>query len=216
MGGWGGWRFAIGSTIMLKNAGDETLNVYCIFDSDYHIPPDILKRYGEAEKKNISLHVWRKKELENYLINPDVIYRTAIKNNRKAESSLNVKLISDKINELCEEMKTEVIDDFVTEIMKYYRMDNEIIDFMNNKTQKYEGKNANRLARKYVASRWDNKVGIIPGKRLIKELNKWLSDDHKCNINANSLALEFNKYEIDPEMKSVLSRIENLKLFDKV
>lgn len=212
MGGWGGWRFAVGSTIMLKNAGDETLKVYCIFDSDYHIPPDISKRYEEASKKSIFLHIWKKKELENYLIHPEVIYRTAIKNNPKAKASLNVELIINKINEVCENMKHEVEDDYSSEILKFYRLDNEIVDFMDsNKILKYEGKNANKLARKYVSGRWsEDKTAVVPGKSLIKELNRWLSQEHKCNVNANNLAIEFKKYEIDTEMKKVLTRIENL------
>src|SRR5690606_2382319 len=36
IGGWGGWNRAVGTKLMLKNAGDENIIVYCLFDSDYH------------------------------------------------------------------------------------------------------------------------------------------------------------------------------------
>lgn len=218
MGGWGGWRFAIGSTMMLKNAGDENLMIYCLFDSDYHIPPDIEARYQEALKKGINLHIWKKKELENYLLNPTVIYRVAFSRTRPdLRNKLSEKLISNKLDEICENMRQEIEDDYSSEISKYYRNQHEIIDFMNNgKKLKYEGKNANVLARKYVDHRWKtDKLSVCPGKRLIKEVNKWLSADFKCSINSNILANEFQTSEICQEMSSTLVKIEQLKSFEK-
>jgi hypothetical protein len=35
LGGWGGWSYALGSSMLLKNSGGETIAVYCILDSDY-------------------------------------------------------------------------------------------------------------------------------------------------------------------------------------
>jgi len=36
IGGWGGWRYALGSSLTLKNAAGSEIKIYCILDSDYH------------------------------------------------------------------------------------------------------------------------------------------------------------------------------------
>ena len=70
IGGWGGWAYAVGSEIFLENAAGEGIVTYCILDSDYHVREEIDQRLKEAKGKNISLHIWQKKELENYLLVP--------------------------------------------------------------------------------------------------------------------------------------------------
>lgn len=213
MGGWGGWRYAIGSSMMMKNAGDEKLKVYTLFDSDYHLPAEISDRYEEASKKGILLHVWYKKELENYLINPEVIYRAAVNNNSKALGTLKLQDVKDKIDTLCEEMRRDVEDDYSTELMKYYRGKNVLIDISSNIEMKYENKNANKIAREYIKYRWADKTAAVPGKKLLKELNRWLTHNHKSNVNLITLANEFKVNEIPSEVKEVITSLEKLKPF---
>ncbi|MFT3893295.1 MAG: AAA family ATPase [Anaerolineales bacterium] len=70
LGGWGGWNFALGSKLLLKNAIGENIKAYCIFDSDFHTQDEIDERYKQAQERDIQLHVWDKKEIENYFIRP--------------------------------------------------------------------------------------------------------------------------------------------------
>jgi energy-coupling factor transporter ATP-binding protein EcfA2 len=209
IGGWGGWKYAIGSKYALKNAGDQALKIYCLFDSDFHIPPEQGYRKTEAKKQNINLHIWERKEIENYLIVPSAIYRL-INKKRKLPKSLTVELIEKKINELIEDCKEEIVDDFASEIAKYYRPANILDDFIDGGDQlKYEAKNFNKLARAYVSRRWTNKVSIAPGKRILKELNKWLSSDFKVSFGIIELASELTKQEMPEELKKIIDSIEN-------
>jgi predicted ATPase len=66
IGGWGGWNYAVGSAMLLQNAGGEAITPFCILDSDYHIEDDIAERYAEAARRLVQLHIWRRKEIENY------------------------------------------------------------------------------------------------------------------------------------------------------
>jgi len=212
IGGWGGWNYAIGSKYVLKNAGDESIVIYCILDSDYHIPPEKEKRYKEANKYGISLHIWKMKEIENYLIIPAAITRLIYRKKPKSKSTLSEELISQQIEAICEDLKSELIDDFASEIGKYYRRDNKIIDFTDNdKELKYETKNINKVARKHVNKHWEDKISIVPGKKLLKELNIWLAEKYKTNIGTNELANEIALNEINSEMRHVIRSIELVK-----
>jgi hypothetical protein len=75
IGGWGGWQFAIGSNMLLKNSVDEDILVYCLFDSDYHTDEEIEERITDAKRLSVELHIWKKKEIENYLLVPSAINR---------------------------------------------------------------------------------------------------------------------------------------------
>ena len=77
IGGWGGWAHAIGSSMALKNAvGDRIEETrICIFDSDYHTPAEQQERYDQANDRAICLHIWERKEIENYLLDHNVIAR---------------------------------------------------------------------------------------------------------------------------------------------
>jgi predicted ATPase len=70
VGGWGGWNYAIGSSMLLRNAFGQRICVYSIFDRDYHTEEEINARYKQAKDREIYLHIWEKKELENYLLIP--------------------------------------------------------------------------------------------------------------------------------------------------
>lgn len=73
LGGWSGWSYAIGSTMNLRNSAGDTIASYCLFDSDYHTSEELDKRYSQAAAKNIFLHIWHRKEIENYFLIPETI-----------------------------------------------------------------------------------------------------------------------------------------------
>ena len=75
VGGWGGWAYALGSSMTLRNAVGERVVVYRILDSDYHTSKQIEDRYEEAKARGVHLHVWSRRELENYLVHAQVVKR---------------------------------------------------------------------------------------------------------------------------------------------
>ena len=75
IGGWTGWPYAVGSSLFIRNAFAANISVCCILDSDYHTTAQMKDRYDDAAAKNVRLHIWSRKELENYFLVPDVIAR---------------------------------------------------------------------------------------------------------------------------------------------
>lgn len=75
LGGWGGWNYAVGCSILLKRTLGDRTRVYCILDRDYHSEGEIDRRLAEAARNGIQLHIWSKKEIENYLLSPKVLHK---------------------------------------------------------------------------------------------------------------------------------------------
>lgn len=192
--GWGGWQRVIGSNRVFTDNKTDILT-YCILDSDYHTDAEIEKRYKEAENIGLNLHIWSKKEIENFLIIPSAIYRI-IKQESKNGAELSIEIIEDKINSICEVMKSELVDDFATEFQA--------------KDKSLVVKTANQKARDYINKIWmKDKISLLPGKKVISRLSDWSNQIYNVNLNSFKLARGLRSNEIDQEIRDLIIIIEN-------
>lgn len=193
IGGWSGWQYVVGADLVLKNGLKQDLNVYCILDSDYYDDEVKDLRKKQAKDINISLHIWSKKEIENYLLIPTAIYRIILKKTKNPRV-LSLNDIKNKIDEIAESMKLDLIDKVASEIQS------------NNKN--WNISTINKAAREKVDQMWRNKLNYLSGKEIIKRLNTWLIESYKASLTAVTLAKELKNDEIDEELRNVISAIE--------
>lgn len=202
VGGWGGWNQAIGSDILLKNAGGDGITTYCIFDSDYYPVEIIEARYKEAKQRNISLHIWKRKELENYLLVPDAIQRAIQTQLTEAGACPSVTCVMAKLGEIAEDLKQDVVDCLATHI--------------HNADRKLSVTTANQKAREIVANRWgtlDDRLGIIPGKEALSRISRWVQDEYGVSVSGLLIAHLMTSADLNEEMQKVLSAIEECEPF---
>ncbi|WP_125564032.1 ATP-dependent nuclease [Pseudoalteromonas rubra] len=199
IGGWGGWNYAIGSKILIKST-TETISMHCLFDSDYFTDSDIQKRKKEADENNINLHIWARKEIENYFLNGDLIYRYISEScdNKEIDNSV----VNIKLNEILEELKDQTFD----AIAQHY--------FNKNKGRGFS--NANKYAREVVDEAWSSengKLNICSGKEVISKMSGWSNEKYGVSFSSKSLARIMTVDEIPKEMKGVIHSLENNSAF---
>lgn len=196
--GWSGWQRVIGAFNVLKKT-DINIQVYCIFDSDYHTEDEKNKRLNEAKKLNINLHIWDKKEIENYLLNDGVIARYINKNQNKGKE-LTVDIISDKLKEIADSMKEEFHGNYATAI--------------HNTNKSKEVSTCMAEAKLLMNEKWgDYSLDLICGKVAISKLSSWSKSEYGVSINKFALAREFSIQEISNEVKDIIEKIEHRKAF---
>jgi predicted ATPase len=196
IGGWSGWNYAIGSSMLLINSLKEKLVIYCILDSDYHSEDEIQKRYEEAKNKEIELHILSRKEIENYFIVPEAIQRLIIKRS-KGEYTPSTTKIKGRLNKISSLLKNDVTDCIANEILQ--------------KNKQLGLQNANRKAREIVSEvemREGNLLNIISGKEIITRMSKWAQSNFSVSFSPTALLAELNKSEINDEILSVIKAIE--------
>jgi len=199
--GWNGWNYAIGSSMLLFNSFKEKLIVYCLLDSDYHSELEINERYEEAKLKSIELHIWHKKEIENYFIIPEAFQRIII-NRSNGEFSPSITTINKKLLDIAESLRDDTIDCIANEI------------FQKNRSLGLQ--NANREARKYVQNVEEscgNILSIISGKDIISKMSNWSQNKFKVSFSPVALLNEINRTEIGKEVLTVLYSIETNSQF---
>ena len=189
IGGWGGWNYAKGSSLLLRETVDHNIKIYCLFDSDYHTEKQKNERLNDAKKLNVQIHIWKKKEIENYLIVPTTILRI-IKEESKRAITITVSDIEEKISQIVKSNEEEILHNFATELQCEDR--------------KLSIPTVMKEAKKYI----DKLENRISGKTLISEINKWTHENFKVTLNPIKLANRIESNEIDNEIKNVITSIE--------
>ena len=190
--GWSGWERVIGLNIGLKNTGVET---YCVFDSDYHLPDEIENRLLSAGKNNIKIHIWDKKEIENYLIIPAAVLRYIKKQAHIGNPTLQ--LINSKVLGIAEEIKNDIVDNISDEIKKSDRG--------------LSVSTCNKKAREMVNTKWqhpDDILTIIPGKQVLSSLSDWSKQEFNVSFSKFQIASELIESEINNEIIRVLKFLQ--------
>ena len=201
IGGWGGWNYAIGSSMTLQNAMGENIQIYCILDRDYHTQEEIKERYQKAKEQKINLQIWSQKEIENFLLLPSVVHRYISNRVAKRTSPPNLQEVEDEIERLAWDMEEDVFDTLSNEYLA--------------RNRKKGSRGSNREAREYMKPYRDNGsiVPIVSGKSFLSKLSSWSQSEFSVQINSTSLIKEFHKSDIHTEMKHVITAIEHLRDF---
>jgi hypothetical protein len=202
IGGWGGWNYVIGSSMLLKNAGGEEIVIYCIFDSDYHTPDEIKERLKSATIHGVQMHIWARKEIENYLLVPKAIKRIISSSIAKGAASPNKDEIIEHIDKIAETLKDSTFDSMANEFLIQNRLGG--------------ATNANKLARERIDKAWkthEGRLSIISGKSVISRLSDWSQSKYGVILSSHKIARELLISEIAPELVYVVKAIEDNQKF---
>lgn len=195
LGGWGGWNYAVGSSMLLKNTLGDRTRVFCILDHDYHSDSEVQVRLAESQLKGIQLHIWSRKEIENYLLHPKVLHRVINKRAKKPPPSLE--MVENRLHEIAEKLKQTVIDG--------------CMDAFLFEDRKIQPSTAAQRARKWVDERWDTlegKLRLIPGKEALSRLSEWAGQEFNATFGSVTVLRAFAQNEVPAEIARVLEAIE--------
>ncbi|MFT3867157.1 MAG: AAA family ATPase [Nibricoccus sp.] len=200
VGGWTGWSSAKGVGMMMRKVTDRTIKIYCLLDSDFHSGKEIDARYDEAKDSGVCLHIWRRKEIENYLVVPSTIQRLI---ERKSGKAVTIEAVEEAIRKACDDLRraTEeaTVEAHMAEAKKWDR-------------EKFNAGLAATTAVKYIDREWSEgrAVDRVCGSELIAALSRWTSEKFNCSISAAALAAEMTLDEIAPEVSAFLTAIEQV------
>jgi len=197
IGGWTGWPYAVGSNMLLTNAGGEEITSYCILDSDYHTPQQVQSRKEEAAARGVQLHIWEKKEIENYLVRDDLLHRVIVK---RTPSHLDPPARDEVANQLdlvCDELRDRVTDGFAQEFL--------------NDDRAGGLPAANRAARAYLDAVWETRegrLGVVSGKQILSSLSRWSQEHYEASFGVKAVLDELVEDELNQEVRHLIDAIE--------
>lgn len=201
IGGWNGWERAIGCASLLREASGD-IAVYCLFDRDYHTPSEIQKRQKIAVDQSIQLHIWERKEIENYLLVPSAIHRVIEANRDPRKQAPTIEEVEAELHTIAEELRMTAFSGFATSFHD------------EDRGRGISG--ANQKAEAHLKANWgsiESKLRVIPGKEMVHRLSDWANRKFGASFSELVLARHLLRSEIDPEVADLLTRIETLSDF---
>lgn len=197
IGGWTGWPQVIGSRKVLKNALNEDVATYCILDRDYHTEDEIKRRYRQAQEQGIFLHIWEKKEIENYFLIPQAIARILSEDCDKGVSPPTAADVSKALEKMAYDLQQELFDSLANEFLMEDRAGGLPV--------------ANKKARAIIDNEWqvkDNKLNLVSGKTMLSNLSRWAQDNYGVSLSPIRILNAIDPPEFDHELVRVVRAIE--------
>lgn len=194
IGGWSGWNYAVGSALLLRNTVDEAIRVYCLLDRDYHTPAAIGARQDDARARNISLHIWAAKEIENYLLVPTAIARFIESRAGRGPAPEEVRK---RLDDIAQSLHDSVMDAVADEFLK------------EDRPRGLPG--AMKEARAFMAEAWSTHEGrtrIISGKQAVSCLSEWSQAAFGVSFGAITLARSLRPDEVSAEVADFVRSTE--------
>ena len=201
IGGWGGWNYAIGSSMLMKNAIGQDVVAYCVLDSVYRSSDEIAERIQDAKTRGVQLHIWKRKEIENYILEPEAICR-AISIEESKRRCPDAGEIKECIEMIADDLKDDIVDT--------------LVELRMQRNRKLTYKSVIGPVRDYLGQHWgsfEGKTAIVPGKKLVSRLFESIQREFGVSLSQGRVARALRRNEVPDEVKGVVDAIEHNRHF---
>ncbi|EJN95055.1 ATP-dependent nuclease [Streptococcus ratti] len=182
---------AFGLSKLFKNETNGDIKAICILDRDYFPQEYLDKKLIDATNASLDLRFWKKKEIENYFLIPNVLFSiSGMKDKNEFLSTLNKKID--------ENFRDEIADSLASKLQSI--------------NPKWDISKANMEARKIRDGSWkslDNKLSIVGGKAVLKMLRCWYQKDFQKSCSIDDIIRNSKVEDFDSEIIEVVEWLRN-------
>ena len=187
-----------GTSNLFYSETTNQIKCYALADKDYRDPRIIEKVKNKAATEHLNLHVWQRKEIENYLIIPQVLFKLIPKS-----AILTYDNFLKQLEDLLDEQYDKVFDAYATQ----YRMDCK--ELANG--QQWEPATCNQNARAYLKEHWNtlnDKIALVGGKDFLSNLAKFYQNNFKVTLTIKKILNELTSELIPTEIIQFLEQFK--------
>lgn len=169
---------------------EGTIETFVILDRDYgsHAwAQDLVRELGQL---GIRGHVWKRKELENYLLSPSLLARTAEIDIEEART-----LIDAEVESLRSKVQARVTSAYLESASGSGTASTTVIE---RATEEFERRWADRRSR----------LAMVPGKDVLSSINRALEKRGAKTPSVRALAADLGPADVSDEVRSLLLQIE--------
>ena len=189
-----------------KTLGSE-INIATVYDRDYRCEDEIDHLTTKLEHEVALVHFHRRKEIENYLLSPETIGRSAKqairKRNRRMGKELSVDLdVCAILDAITQEMKTNCSGQYISKYCHYF---------------KASSKDQATLASEALAifeEKWselESRLEIVPGKQVLKKVRENFEMDYGITLTDLSIIQSYKPDEVPDDMVQLVERLEKYR-----
>ncbi len=177
-----------------------------IFDRDYRTDQEV-ELEGQALSKTCKLvHIHTRKELENFLLVPDVLdiavhNKLEERSHRTSSKSTYTGSSFSALNEVTEELKETIQGQFISRRQTAMKSSNKSID---------DSTIIATILRDFSAV-WDDfstRLNLVPGKLVLSKLNDHLQSTYSISLTENDILSCFTPETVPTEIKTILMNLD--------
>lgn len=182
------------------------ISIAALLDRDYRCDEEINEIIEATRSKIPRFHILGAKEIENYLLVPNVISRAV--QTRLREQKLGLTISTEKIEELLclctDELKSEIGAQLVIGRSRY----------LSGRSKEDDTTIAKTTLKKFEADWGDigKRLKLVPGKQVLSALNKSLHDLYKVSITSTQIINHMTLTDIPNDLMSILSDFNTMAL----
>jgi energy-coupling factor transporter ATP-binding protein EcfA2 len=206
-GGFSSWKKVSALGWGLEKALGQQLSLGAVYDRDYFCSEEIVEIVAELKKTVQLAHVHTRKEMENYLLQPDVLdraLRSVVSERalRAGEKVPDIETVAGELAKITEKHKTSAQGQYVGKRVDFFR-----------------GKSVNpaTVATKALdefGPKWEHihtRLELVPGKEVLAELRQSLSERYGVSHSDNRIVNSYRKEEIPPDLTEFLIALETFR-----
>ncbi len=178
----------------------ETTNqikCYALADRDYRDERIINKIKSESEKEHLILHIWQRKEIENYFIIPEILFKLI-----PISFGVNYNEFLRIFEKLLDSQYDKTFDAYASQ----YRIDCKDID----EGQQWDVTTCNQNARTYLGQHWNtlnDKISLVGGKDFLSVLSQYYQKHYKAPFTIKKIINELTPELISPEVIQFIKQL---------
>jgi predicted ATP-dependent endonuclease of OLD family len=190
---------------IFRNAFGEKIKCYVILDNDYHTEEEQKEISKVLSQQGAKVHIWYRKEVENYLLHYDALYRMFTNKFRERYGNVTIPLsakeFKNKIFSIFEEFKNYVVSQITARAIEPKKRQGIHPSSIISKiyTEFEENWNDQEFRRK-----------VVPGKDFFSKFNTWLNAEYKIRVSVSYAMHSLLKEEIEPEVSEVINGLMRL------
>lgn len=187
LGGWTRFDEALGASRLFYDGTGGEFEVFCLLDRDYHSENEIAELYKKAEENHLKLRVWKRKEIENYIISPQALFRTT-------------ELYIDQFDDFCSRLSL-AIDGLYEETLT------SIMNVIGQANRNWETGTIYTKANELMKKTWislEDKIALANGKSLISLINTWMRENYNVKMNRRKMISIMHKEDVCDDVKKII------------
>ncbi|AIQ13396.1 ATP-dependent nuclease [Paenibacillus durus] len=208
-GGFSYWQRVKSFAWGFKETLNKSLHIGAIFDRDFWCDEELLEIQLEIREHLELSHVHSKKEIENYLLNPEVLEKSLKKAIRERENRTET-IISE--GESVYHILDRVTSPLKITIQGQYLARR--TDYLKGKKSGMDTATINTETLSLFEEKWtdlNRRMDLVPGKIVLKLLRDELQRIYMVSLTDFKIIDEFTTREIPEDLRDLLFRIEEFR-----
>lgn len=207
-GGFGSWQRVMALGGGIEQALGAPLKIAAIYDRDYYCEEEIASVQDALASGVCFAHFHERKEIENYLLVPEVLDRAISRASQDRWTRTGVPVAelpraADLLRKLTEPLREELQAQYLARRLEYLRS---------------TGRDGSDIAREtltWFAQRWADlavRMTIVPGKEILKVFREKIQQSSGISLTDARIIEAFHQDEVPNDMKQLIMELESFRI----